>query len=100
MTDWQTDWQVFSIVAPKVVLFYGLPLYLGLAAFEYWKHKRSKKKTKTIERSVDVHSAHRFNNTIAQLEAEGFTFSRLRRGTAYFVKDIPSSDTDHAGEAE
>jgi hypothetical protein len=52
VTEWQTDWQVFSIVAPKVVLFYGLPLYLGLAAFEYWKHKRSKKKASRDKRAA------------------------------------------------
>lgn len=94
-----TNWQIFCIVAPKVVAI-CLPLLLAAAAFEYWwTHKRSKKKTKTIERSVDV--ARRASSyTIGQLEAEGFTFARIRRGTAYFVKDMPASDDHAAGEAE
>jgi hypothetical protein len=92
--------QTFWIVAQKVALVCGVPVYLGAAAFEYWTRTRPKKKTKRIERSVDVLGAHRFNHRVAQLEAEGFTFSRIRRGNAYFIKDIPSSDTDQAGEAE
>ena len=47
-----TDWQVFWIVAPKVVLICGLPFYLGVAAFEYWKHKRSKKKASRDKRAA------------------------------------------------
>jgi hypothetical protein len=46
-----TNWQIFWIVAPKVVVI-TLPLILGAAALDHLIHKRAKKR-----RSPDKHVA-------------------------------------------
>jgi hypothetical protein len=93
MSNFEVLWHVF----PKVALI-AVPI-LVVAAFlhpHFFDRDNPAKNPNTIERSVDV-ERRASSATIAQLEAEGFTFSRIRRGRAYFVKDRAEQPDRTAG---
>jgi hypothetical protein len=54
VTDWQTDWQVFWIVAPKVLLIYGLPLYLGVAFHKNPQTQESENMPREIKTALNM----------------------------------------------
>lgn len=88
-----SNFEVLWHVVPKVMLI-AVPMLIAVALL----HRRLfEKNPNTIERSVDVTAERAMSEAVARLQAEGFTFSRIRRGKAYFVKDRAEQPDRTAG---